>query len=104
MPSSFFFHVLKDYGYAFSRFQIEQLTPGEIIFRYVPAARFHSRVLDEVFAQFRRHLGSEMKIVAQPVDQIEMVRTGKHQVVLNRVPLQYQTMERILDPRADADS
>ena len=87
VPGSFFLHVLKDYGYAVSRFQVEQSTPGEIVFRYVPAARFHPRVLETVFAEFRRYLGSDMKITEQPVESIGMVPEGKYRVVINRMPL-----------------
>ena len=104
VPSSFFFHLLKDYGYALSRFQIEQAAPGSIVFRYIPADRFHPRVLEELAARMRRHLGGEMEIVPQPVDRIEMVRTGKYRAVVNRVPLSYQAMEDVLDPRSLADS
>lgn len=99
MPSSFFFHLMKDYGYAFSRFQIEQSAPGGIVFRYVPAERFHRRVLEEVFAVLRRYLSDEMAIEEERVERIEMVRTGKYQVVINRMPLSYRSMD-VLDPRA----
>jgi phenylacetate-CoA ligase len=104
VPSSFFFHLLKDYGYAVSRFQIEQTAPGRIVFRYVPADRFHPRVLEELAARMRRGLGEQMLIERQPVDRIELVRTGKHRAVVNRLPLKYQTLEDVLDPRSCADS
>jgi len=100
MPSSFFLHVLKDYGYAFSRFQIEQARPGEIVFRYVPAGRFHARVLEQVFALFREYLGASMRITPEQVEQIALGRTGKHQVVINRIALNYQEMDQVVDPRA----
>jgi phenylacetate-CoA ligase len=100
MPGTFFAHVLKDYSYALARFQIEQPAPGEIVFRYIPAPRFHPRVLQEIVAEFRRYLGEETRIREEAVERIEMVRTGKHQVVINRVPLNYQAMENVLDPRA----
>lgn len=99
MPGTFFAHVLKDYGYAIARFQIEQPAAGEMIFRFVPAERFHSRVLEEVFAEFRRYLGSDMRITAQPVERIEMIRTGKYQVVINRLQLDYQDFDSVFDPR-----
>jgi phenylacetate-CoA ligase len=104
VPSSFFFHLLKDYGYAVSRFQIEQTAPGTLVFRYVPADRFHPRVLKELAAAMRRYLGEEMEILLQPVDRIEMVRTGKYRAVVNQVPLSYQAMNDVLDPRSFADS
>jgi len=104
IPSSFFFHLLKDYGYAVSRFQIEQTAPGRVVFRYVRADRFHPRVLSELADRMRRYLGGEMEIVLEPVGRIEMVPTGKYRAVVNRVPLSYQTMDDVLDPRSFADS
>ena len=61
MPGTFFAHLLKDYGYALARFQIEQPAVGELVLRYVPAARFHPRVLDELFED-HRGTGSEQKV------------------------------------------
>ena len=104
MPGSFFLHVLKDYGYAFARFQIEQRAPDEIIFRYVPAPRFHPRVLEEVFTEFRRYLGDGMTISEEPVERIDMVRTGKYQVVINRLQMDYQEIDKVLDPRTAGPS
>jgi hypothetical protein len=92
--------VLKDYGYALARFQVEQPALGQLVLRYVPAARFHPRVLDELFAEFRRYLGDDMVIRGEPVEKIEMVRTGKHQAVVNRVQLDYQGLDQVVDPRA----
>lgn len=99
MPGSFFPHLLKDYGYALAKFQIEQTTPAEITFRYIRAPRFHPRVLQEIFSEFRRYLGEEMRIHEEAVDQIAMVHTGKHQAVINRLPLDYQALDRVVDPR-----
>jgi phenylacetate-CoA ligase len=101
MPSSFFLHVLKDYGYAFARFQIEQSSAGEFVFRYVPARRFSNRVLEEVLAIFRSFLGRETEILVETVDRIEMVRTGKYQAVINHMALDYQAIETVLDPRGE---
>ncbi|MGH9867191.1 MAG: glycosyltransferase [Candidatus Polarisedimenticolia bacterium] len=100
MPGSFFLHLLKDYGYALAKFQIEQTAPAEIVFRYVPAPRFHPRVLQEILDIFRQYLGSDMVIREEQVEEIPMVRTGKYQVVINRLPLDYQTIGPIVDPRS----
>jgi phenylacetate-CoA ligase len=100
MPSSFFLHVLKDYSYAVERFQVEQTTPGKIVFRYVPAGRFHPRVLEEVYAVFRSYLGEEMEIRSEPVERIEMVHTGKFRSVINHMQIDYQDFDNVLDPRS----
>ncbi len=102
MPGSFFPHLLKDYGFALERFQIEQSEPGAITFRYVPAPRFHPRVLESILEVFRRYLGRDLRIALEPVERIEMVRTGKHQAVVNTMSLDYQRMDRVLDPRGTA--
>lgn len=100
MPGTFFSHVLKDYGYAFQRYQVEQIRPGQLVFRYIPAGRFHPRFLDDVFSVFRQYLGEEMEIRAEAVEQIDMVRTGKFRSVVNRMDLDYQELGDVFDPRA----
>jgi phenylacetate-CoA ligase len=100
MPGTFFAHVLKDYSYAIERYQIVQPKPGELVFRYVAAGRFHPRILDEIFAIFARYLGAETQISGQPVERIQMVRTGKYQVVVNETQLNYQAFDNVFDPRA----
>lgn len=104
MPGSFFLHVLKDYGYAFSRFQIEQVARTRIIFRYVPAPRFNRKVMDKVIGLFHEYLGSSMEIEEQDVDRIDLIRTGKHQVVINRLPFDYQSIQTARDPRVSRDA
>jgi len=99
MPGSFFLHTLKDHGYAIARFQIEQAEPGSIIFRYVRAPRFHPRVLEEIFTIFRQYLGQATRIRPEEVDSIDMVRTGKYQAIVNRIPLGHESTGNIVDPR-----
>ncbi|MEE9207609.1 MAG: hypothetical protein V3U67_04425, partial [Gemmatimonadota bacterium] len=96
----FFSHVLKDYGYAFERYQVEQTSPGQLVFRYIPAGRFHPRVVDEVFSVFRNYLGEEMQIRPEAVEHIDMVRTGKFRSVINRMDIDYQELGKVFDPRA----
>jgi len=99
MPGSFFLHTLKDYGYAIARFQIEQTAPDEIIFRYVRAPRFTPRILGEILGVFRQYLGETMRIREEPVESIELGRTGKHQAIINRLAVDDDAMQRIVDPR-----
>ncbi|HKY33589.1 MAG TPA: glycosyltransferase [Candidatus Polarisedimenticolia bacterium] len=100
VPGSFFPHLLKDYGYALARFQIEQEEPGSITFRFVPGSRFHPHVLEEIFASVRRFLGEGLRIRPEQVDAIAMVRTGKHHAVINRAPISSHLIERLVDPRS----
>src|SRR5262249_15424764 len=100
VPGGFFLPLLEGYGYPLPRFQIEPTAPSEVILRHVAAPRFHPGVIEEIVSIFRRYLGDEMVIREERVEQIALVRTGKHQVVVNRLPLDYQALGRMVDPRA----
>jgi hypothetical protein len=103
MPGAFFAHVMKDYSYAFERFQIEQAVAGSMMFRYVPASRHTPKVLEQVEEIFRRYLGADMQIHIEAVDHIPMVRTGKFQTVVNHMDLNYQEFQNVFDPRDATD-
>ena len=45
---------------------------------------------DEVLALLRRFLGDDMRIDVEFVENIDMVRTGKHQGSISRLPLDLQ--------------
>ena len=50
---------------------VEQRLPGAILFRYLPAPRFHPRVMPEIVAEFRRHLGAVLRVTEEPVESID---------------------------------
>ena len=90
MPGTFFAHLLKDYDHAIRQFQVVQDERGAIKFRVVKGTRFSDETLDEVVATLRQFLGDDMRIDVEFVDNIEMVRTGKHQAAISHLPIDLQ--------------
>lgn len=90
VPGTFFAHYLKELDYAIKRFQVVQDKPGAITFRVVKGGRFSQRVLDEVLAEFRRYLGEKLVIDVEFVDDIALIRTGKHLAAISKLPVDFQ--------------
>jgi phenylacetate-CoA ligase len=90
LPGSFFAHYLKEFDHAIQKFQVVQDEQDAITFNVVKGGRYSDDVLDEVLAQFRKHLGDDMRIDVQFVDGIEMVRTGKRLASVSRLKVDFQ--------------
>jgi phenylacetate-CoA ligase len=90
VPGTFFAHYLKELDYAIKRFQVVQERAGHITFRVVKGGRYSEDVLAEVLSEFRKYLGSRMQIDVEFVDDIALVRTGKHVASISRLPLDFQ--------------
>jgi len=90
VPGTFFAHFLKEFDYAIQRFQVVQEKPGAILFRVVKGGRFSDDVLQEVLATFRRYLGERTEIDVEYVDDIALIRTGKHLASISRIPVDFQ--------------
>ncbi len=94
VPGSLFPHLLKDYDYAVRQFQVVQEQPGAVVLKVVKAPRFDEAVFGEVLRTLRRFLGDDTRIDVEFVDHIPMVRTGKRQVSLSKVKIDYQELGR----------
>jgi phenylacetate-CoA ligase len=90
LPGTFFAHYLKEFDYALKRFQVVQEERGAIKFRVVKGSRYSQQVLDEVLATFRRYLGERMRIDVEFVDDIALIRTGKHLATVSRLNIDFQ--------------
>jgi phenylacetate-CoA ligase len=90
LPGTFFAHYLKELDYAFKRFQVVQEERGAMKFNIVKGSRFSQQVLDEVLATFRQHLGERMRIDVEFVDEIALIRTGKHLAAVSRLNVDFQ--------------
>ena len=98
VPGSLFPHLFKDYDYAIRQFQVVQDEPGAVRLKVVKAARFDERVFAEALATLRRYLGAATRIDVEFVDHIPMVRTGKRQLSVSRVKIDFQEVR----PRSSA--
>lgn len=90
LPGTFFAHYLKEYDYAFKRFQVIQDERDAMTFRVVKGGRFSQSVLDEVLTTFRQYLGERMRIDVEFVDEIALIRTGKHLASVSRLNVDFQ--------------
>ncbi|HVR72607.1 MAG TPA: glycosyltransferase [Vicinamibacteria bacterium] len=93
VPGSLFPHLFKDYDFVIRQFQVLQETPGAVRLKVVKAARFDETVFDEALAILRRYLGESTRIDVEFVDAIPMVRTGKRQVSMSRVKIDFQELQ-----------
>jgi phenylacetate-CoA ligase len=90
LPGSFFAHYLKEFDHAIQKFQVVQERRGALTFHVVKGGRYSDDVLQEVLATFRQHLGDDMDIDVQFVENIEMVRTGKRLGSVSRLKVDFQ--------------
>lgn len=91
LPGSFFAHYLKELDHAIRRYQIVQERPGELLFRVVRGPRCSDDDIAEAVATMRRYLGASMVIEVQTVPSIELLPTGKHNAVLSKIPIDFQS-------------
>jgi phenylacetate-CoA ligase len=90
VPGSFFFHALKDFDYAISRFQVVQEEVGAIKFRVVKAARYSDETLEEIKALIRQYLGEGLRIDVIFEEAIALIHTGKHLASVSKLPIDFQ--------------
>lgn len=90
LPGTFFAHYLKEFDYALKRFQVVQEERDAMKFLVVKGSRFSQDVLDEVLATFRKHLGERMRIDVEFVEEIALVRTGKHMAAVSKLNVDFQ--------------
>ena len=94
VPGSLFPHLFKDYDFVIRQFQVLQEEPGAVRLKVVKAARFDENVFEEALGILRRYLGAAARIDVEFVDAIPMVRTGKRQVSVSKVKIDFQELQR----------
>lgn len=93
LPGTFFAHLFKDYDHMLRQYQVLQTERDSIDLKVVRAPRFDERTFEQLLNVIRDHLGAEMRINLQLIDEIPLVRTGKHQGSLSLLPLDFQQIE-----------
>lgn len=92
VPGSFFLHYLKEYDYALKQFQIEQKEFGSLTFRIVKTSRFNDQILADILDMFQKFVGPKMQIDVEFVEVIPLSRTGKVQVCISKLNLDFQKL------------
>jgi len=93
VPGTFFAHLFKDYDYIIRQYQVLQDQFGSVTLKIIKAPAFDDQVFEEVLTHLRHFLGAEMKINVEYVDHIAMVRTGKQQGSISKIPLDFQQIK-----------
>lgn len=97
LPGTFFAHLFKDYEYLIRQYQVLQETKGEIRLKIIKGARYTESGFDEVLTKLREFLGHETKIHVEYVEEIAMVRTGKHQGSISKLSIDFQELDSAPD-------
>lgn len=90
LPGTFFAHFFKDYSHLVKQYQVFQEIPGAIELRIIKGLRFDDIQFDALIEHLKTFVGEESKIDIQFVDHIQMVRTGKLQGSISKVPIDFQ--------------
>jgi phenylacetate-CoA ligase len=93
MPGTFFHHLFKDYDHIVRQYQIIQDQRGSLQLKVIKAQRYDQEVFDQILAKLHKFLGTALRIDVEYVDRIEQTRTGKHQGVVSRLPIDFQSIE-----------
>lgn len=88
MPGTFFSRLFAEYEHAVRQFQILQERPGGMILRIVKAPLWEPMVIEQIMRELYKHLGADMRIEVEFIDQVGRGRTGKRQYVLSSVPVE----------------
>lgn len=87
LTTSFFLHFLKDYDEEIRQFQVIQEERDLLIIKIIPQGKIISKnVLKIISNNMKKFLGEKMLIEFDFVSEIKMVKTGKHQAVISKVP------------------
>ncbi|MBN1622345.1 MAG: glycosyltransferase [Endomicrobiales bacterium] len=90
---SFFLHLFKDYDYIIRQFQVIQEEYGKIDLRIIKAKRFDEETFNKLVSELHYYLGKDMVINVEFVEHIPMVRTGKQQVSISKIGIDFQKVK-----------
>ena len=90
IPGTFFAHFFKDYDHIIRQYQVSQEEVGKLNLKIIKAHRFNEESITEIVKKLKDFLGQETYIELEYVDQIKMVRTGKHQGSISKVKFDFQ--------------
>lgn len=90
VPGTFFAHLFKDYDHIIRQYQVVQDEVAAITLKLIKAPGFDAATFEEVLSLLRKFLGDETRINVDFVDHIPMVRTGKQQGSISKVPVDMQ--------------
>jgi phenylacetate-coenzyme A ligase PaaK-like adenylate-forming protein len=94
LPGTFFHHFFKDHDYAIRSFQVHQSSKDAFTLRIVKNDQFSEDAFRRILDELRQYVGREFQtaIDVEFVDDIPLVRTGKHSPVVSTVDEDFQSL------------
>lgn len=90
LPGTFFAHFFKEYPHIIKQYQVVQNRLAEIDLLIIKADRFNDKEMSSVISKLKEFMGADTKINLNFVDEIKMVRTGKHQGAISNMKINFQ--------------
>lgn len=69
------------------QFQFYQETPGQVVFRYIPAPTCSEAIVQDAKRRLLVKLGTDIDVVMQPVEDIPLTKRGKHRFLIQKLQL-----------------
>jgi phenylacetate-CoA ligase len=94
LPGTFFHHFFKDHDYAIRSFQVHQSRKDAFTLRILKNDQFSEAAFARILGELRKYVGdsTQTAIDVQFVDEIPLVRTGKHSPVISTVDEDFQSL------------
>lgn len=83
IPGTFFNRVFFKHDAAIRQYQVIQEKQGELRLKIIKANLFTDKVLAEIFSDIRMHMGHDLRIHVEFVEEIPLGRTGKRQYCIS---------------------
>ncbi len=90
LPGTFFAHYLKEFDHAIQRFQVVQDEPGRSRFASSRAAAIPTTCSTKSSPRSGAISVTRSQIDVEFVEDIALVRTGKHLASISRLPVDFQ--------------
>ena len=87
VPGSFFARLFANYEYAIRQFQVVQEESGKLQFKIVKAPLFEQNILDKIIYETKKHLGKNLVVEVNFIENVELGRTGKRQHSISKVQI-----------------
>ncbi|MFH1621465.1 MAG: glycosyltransferase [Patescibacteria group bacterium] len=87
IPGTFFARLFADYDYAVKRFQVVQEEFGSVTLKIVKASQYTNEVITHAEYQMKKHMGEDLKINIEFVDEVALGRTGKRQHSVSKLDI-----------------
>jgi phenylacetate-CoA ligase len=97
LPGTFFAHFFKEYAHCILQYQVIQNELGSIDLKIIKGLRFDQEQFNEIVKKLREHLGVDMNINTEFVEEIAMVRTGKHQGAISNIKIDFQNINQLIN-------